>query len=328
MKNSVAIIRVFLLVVTIGSLSSCRHKDLYWPEPPLTAHLQVVFDWRNAPDADPESMAAYMYDENGQAPLRFIFDNKDGGEIKAPTGMHHLLFMNADNTGWVHLRNNDRIETMELSTLDAPALSAQGLDSKTLPRASADTDIDSGTESERIAATPGMLWGGRSDNHLIVGRGDETITLTPDELVCHYTVDIYDVENIGGLTYTSVDATLSGMAEAYGLGASAATDTPVTHPFVLTVDRDNSSMHSEFLTFGECSSTSRSHYLNVYMLVNDGSHQLATYDVTDQVSKAPDPRHVHIVVRGMNLPKAPESPGTLITPDVNEWQAVHIGLRM
>lgn len=313
-----------LAVMAFASLTlfSCRHKDLYDPELHATSRLQVVFDWRNAQDAAPASMAAYLFEETGDNPLRYIFDNKDGGEIKAPCGTRHILFLNADNTGWVRIRGNERIEDTQLLTMDAADLSAQGLETATVPRA---TDSD----AERVAATPGMLWGGRSDNHRIRPHtGMQTITLYPEELVCHYTVDIYDIDNISSLSYSSVDATISGMAEGYGLGATCATDTPVTMPFVLKVDKEAGSMHSEFLTFGECDKTQATHKLTVYMLMTDGSRWWQTSDVTSQVSDAPDPRHVHIIIRGLHLPDAPTVPGTSVSPNVNEWQDVNIDLKM
>lgn len=322
----VSITRVFSVLATLSlavTLQSCHHKDLYYPEPQLTSRLYIEFEWSKAPDADPESMGAYLFDETGANPLRFIFDNKNGGEIKAPCGTRHILFLNADNTSWLHMRKNDSLEEMELLTLDATDLSAQSLISTSVPRA------DDASSSERVAATPGMLWGGRSDNHVIKATaGTQTITLSPEELICHYTVDIYDVENVKGLTYSSIDATLSGMAEGYGLGATSATDTPVTMPFVLSVDKEAGSMHSEFLTFGECPETSAPHNLTVYMLLNDGSRWWHSFDVSSQIGNAPDPRHVHIIIRGLPLPKAPSVPATSIVPNVNEWQAVNVRLPM
>ncbi len=304
------------------SAASCHHKDLYFPEPQLTSHLQVVFDWQKAPDAEPESMAAYLFDSDGHEPLRFIFDNKTGGEIKAPAGIRHILFMNSDNTDWICMRNNEYIETMELYTLDATGLAAQGLEIESVPRSR-------DAESERMASTPGMLWGGRSDGHNIIpNAGNQTITLYPDELICHYTVDVLDVDNIDGLASTSVDATLSGMADGYSLGGEAPTDSVVTMPFILSSDPAKESLHGEFLTFGECSHSTNTHLMTIYLLLSDGSRWWHTYDVTDQVSTAPDPRHVHIVVSGLPLPERPKGGGTSVSPDVNEWQVVNIGLNM
>ncbi|MDE6511862.1 MAG: DUF5119 domain-containing protein, partial [Muribaculaceae bacterium] len=97
-----------LSILTFASVS-CRHKDVYMEEE-MTSQLQVVFDWTNAPEAEPESMALYLYEENGTEPMRFIFSNKTGGLIKAPFGLHHAICLNADNTDWARLRGHESIE--------------------------------------------------------------------------------------------------------------------------------------------------------------------------------------------------------------------------
>ena len=113
-------------LASLGILTSCRHKDLYMEES-MTSKLTVVFDWRNAPDANPSSMALYLYEKDGHSPMRYIFNNREGGEIKAPFGTRHALYMNADNTDWIHIRGHENVETMELFTSDAEALESQGL---------------------------------------------------------------------------------------------------------------------------------------------------------------------------------------------------------
>lgn len=305
-----------------GLLSSCRHKDLYMDDA-MSSRLQVVFDWRNAPDANPQSMAMYLYEFDGNNPMRFIFSGRDGGEIKAPFGTRHALCLNADNTDWLRMRKVENVETMELLTLDADALPAQRLRSESIPRAE-------GTEDERMAQTPGMLWGSRLNNiEIAPHEGTQTITMYPQEQICYYTVDILDVDNLDGVSSSSIDATLSGMAEGCALGQQTATDTPVTMSFTLS-SSGSDSLHGEFLTFGECPHTSAKHYLTVYMVLKDGSGWYHSYDVTDQVTNAPDPRHVHIVVRGLPLPEPPDSGagGTSLIPTVNDWQPVYIDLQM
>ena len=308
-----------LLVMIL--FSSCRHKDLYMEES-ITTGLVVVFDWKYAPEADPSSMALYLYERDGHNPMRFIFNNRDGGPIKAPFGTRHALYMNADNTDWVHLRGNESVESMELYTSDAEALEGQGISTESIPRARE-------TESERLAQTPKMLWGSRTNNISIVPHeGTDTITLYPQEVVCHYIVDIYDVENIEGVRSATVDATLSGMAEAYSLGQQSSTDVPVTMTFSLTANPEEANLHSEFLTFGECSVTSQKHMLTVYMIMSDGSKWWQSFDVTDQVTTAPDPTHVHIIIHGLPLPEPPSQGGTDLITDVNEWQPIYVDIKM
>lgn len=309
------------LTAMSATMTSCLHKDLYMDDE-LSSRLIVEFDWRDAPDADPESMAFYLYGEDGTSPARYIFANKTGGEIKAEFGLHHAIAINADNTDWARLRRTESIETMEISTQDAADLAAQGINSASLPRTK-------GTESERMAATPGMLWAKRSNNISVVPhQGTDTITVYPHEAVCHYVVDVLDVSNLGGVSTTTIDANLSGMAEAYCAGTDAGTDTPVTMNFQLRADKGSDSLHGEFLTFGECANTVVKHYLTVYMVLSDGSKWWHSFDVTDQVSKAPDPRHVHIIVSGLPLPEPPgdQTPG--FKPDVNDWQVINVELKM
>ena len=301
--------------------TSCRHKDLYMEED-MTSQLQVEFDWRNAPEADPESMALYLYEEDGHSPMRFIFSNKTGGLIKAPFGIHHAICLNADNTDWVRMRGNESVESLEIYTMDAEAIGSRADDSTTVPR-------PEGTENERIAATPGMMWGSRSNNISIVPHsGMQTITMYPQEAVCHYTVDVYDVNNLEEVESSAVDATLSGMAEGYSHGQQSATDNSVTMKFDLTGNPSEKNLHGEFLTFGECPTTVAKHYLTLYMVLTDGSKWYHSFDVTDQVTKAPDPTHVHIIVRGLDLPEPPKEGNTGLKTDVNEWQAINIGLQM
>lgn len=316
-------IMIGVLSSTSIVLTSCRHKDLYMEED-LTSRLEVVFDWRNAPDANPESMALYMYDSDGQNPMRFIFSNKKGGEIKMPFGTRHAICMNGDMTDWARMRGHEGIETMEIFTHDAPAIGSRAEDSNGVPR-------PDGAENERIASTPGMMWGSRSDNFQIIPHnGTQTIILYPEECVCHYIVDVYDVTGLDAVESSAVDGTISGMAEGYNHGQHSGTDSSATMKFDLMGDAEEEKLHGEFLTFGECPSNKTKHWLSLYMVLTDGTKWYHHFDVTDQVTNAPDPKHVHIIVRGLDLPEPPSSgdSGTELGADVNEWQAINVDLKM
>lgn len=313
--------KILIMILAALSFTSCRHKDLYM-EAEMSSELQVVFDWRNAQDANPESMALYLYEDDGSNPMRFIFSNKTGGLIRSPFGNHHAICINADNTDWARMRNHESIETLEIYTQDATQIGTRADNASTIPR-------PEGTENERIAATPGMMWGSRSNNIAITPHeGMQTITMYPQECVCHYIVDVYDVTNLEDVESSAVDATLSGMAEGYNHGKQSGTDNTASFKFDLTGNAAKQNLHGEFLTFGECPNTVAKHYLTLYMVLTDGSKWYHSFDVTDQVSNAPDPTHVHIIVRGLNLPEPPKEGNTELETDVNEWQAVNIGLQM
>ncbi|MDE5608106.1 MAG: DUF5119 domain-containing protein [Muribaculaceae bacterium] len=311
----------FSVPVLAVLLTSCHHKDLWFGDTAASS-VDVVFDWRNAPDADPASMSLYLYDtESASHPLHYVFSGRDGGAAAIPYGTYTGLGMNADDTSWAVITGGDDAETFELSTLDAPTLSAFSLSPLEVPRAGE-------SSTERVAATPRMAWSARTDNiYLPVDTGRRTITLYPEEIVCHYTVDILDVVNLESVDGSSVDAIISGMAEAYHCGCGQPSGNTVTHPFVLTADDADKSLHSEFLTFGEHPARQVPHTLSVYMYLTDGSKWSYDFDVTDQVRNAPDPHHVHIVVRGLSLPE-PQHQGGGFIPDVEEWNSEHIDLQM
>ena len=81
------------------------------------------------------------------------------------------------------------------------------------------------------------------------------------------------------------------------------------------------------LTFGHCPSVQSEHRLTVYAVLSDGSKWYYTYNVTDQIHSAPDPRNVHIVLDGLPLPK-PITNGGGFQPEVDPWNPVDIEIEM
>lgn len=302
------------------TFSSCHHKELCYDFNPRVK-INVVFDWRNAPDATAQSMVLYMYGHDGSEPIRYVFDNPQGGPLSIPYGSYDGLCLDGDCTDWAELHNTRDADMFEVRTTDADVLEAYGISTHTMPRAD-----DNATE--RVAKTPGMSWSNRCNNiDIPANTTEKTITFYPEEAVCHYTVDIYDVDNIASIEGASLDATISGMAEGYLHGQSCTTNAHVTMPFVLEASVPQATLHGEFLTFGECADHGPAHTLTVYMFLTDGSKMFYNFDVTDQVRKAPDPRHVHIVIHGLSLPKPLTESGGL-HPSVDDWQAVYITLPM
>lgn len=308
-------------ILTTAALSSCNHKDLCFDHN-HNVETEIVFDWRNAPDANPSSMAAVMFDRNNvNDPIRFIFSGRDGGPVNLPEGQYDALGLNADMNDWAVFRNQPDIESVELFTNDAETLEAYNLMPDAVPRVR-------GTESERMASTPHMAWSARTDSVIMkLTDSYKRIVLYPEEIVCHYTVTILDVENIENAKGETIDGTLSGMSEGYLCGKKCCTDNTVTHPFTLALDSSGNSIEGHFLTFGECPHNKQPHMLTIYLFLSDGSKWYYDFDVTDQVTNAPDPHNVHIIVRGLVLPRPIQSDAGL-HPDVNEWQTETVDLKM
>ncbi len=312
---------IFFLVASL--FSSCHHKDIDFEEI-VTQEVNVLFDWRNAPDANPASMAAYFYDTSAGSEnpmVRFDFANSTGGEIRIPLGTYSGLAMNSDNTDWAQVRHSDSVDDFEIYTREVSALPATNLSTRAVPRAQ-------GTEDETTVETPGMLWSDRQDNMTLTRKDKKkTFVFYPEEAVCHYTVDILDIDNLSSIDGKAVDATLSGMSGGFLHGQKKATDTHHTLPFILVKEEDKNALHGEFLTFGESPETQNPHVISLYVILSDGNKYFYTFDVSKQIYNAPDPRHVHIIINGLSVPKSITG-GSGFIPDVNEWKTVDIDLKM
>lgn len=302
-------------------MSSCNHKDLVY-DIEARSEVVVVYDWRKAPDANPASMELRLHpQQNPTGVINFFFQNATGGPLDAPVGDYTAVSLNGDLTDWAQVRNHADPDGFQLFTADAGTLENTGIATRGVPRAE-------GTEGERMAQTPGMVWADRLDDIGIHNTpGVQTITFYPEELVCHYTVDIYNVSHLENLGTPRLDATLSGMAEGVYVGRKAPTENIVTMPFTLSPSADGSSLHAEFLTFGEPAGDKQPHLLTLYLTLTDGTKWYATADVSDQVYDAPDFRHVHIVIDGADVPQPTANMGGVI-PNVDEWQSVNIDLKM
>lgn len=317
MKKSLVISSIALLTIASG----CRHKDLCFDSGEST-HINVVFNWRDAPDAAPKSMSMTLFGMSDEDPIEYNFSNKTGGEIRVPTGFYNSICLNSDFSDWAQLRNTGTEFGYELLTSDASTMEGMGIPSRSLPRSGVGSD-------ERMATTPGMAWAHNVDNiDLSLPMEEKTIVYYPKEIVCHYIVDVIDVENPEYIGSAQIDGTLSGMAEGYHVGQHATTDNSVTHPFLLSIDEGQpSTLHAEFLTFGECNTVRVPHTLTIYLPLNNGTLRSYIFDVSDQIRKAPDPTHVHIIVRGVSVPKPIGSGGGFI-PNVNDWEIENIYIKM
>ncbi len=314
----------YLLIITMfcGGLASCNHKDLIYDETG-TPEVRIVFDWSKSPEAAPESVVAYLYNpEETIEPLRYSFSDMKGGLANVPGGNYVGLGFNNDNSDWARFRNVNDHELIEVLTDDLAALRTFGLETRTLPRSNE-------SASERMAQPAGaLIWSDREDNLLIDPyKENQTITFYPEEVTCHYTVTIKDIENIDYLKGANLDATLSGLSESYMIGKRRPSHNPATMPVVLHQIAAKNSVSGSFLNFGNASNNSRKNILTVYLVFEDHTGSYATFDVTDQVRNAEDPHHVNIIVDGLKLPR-PIASGSGFVPNVNEWKSVDYTLKM
>lgn len=309
--------------VAIGAMTfatSCEHKELCYDHS-HAVDVQVVFDWRNAPDAAPESMSVYLFPSDGGEVLRYELTDHNGGSIRVPIGHYDALCLNSDTKN-VSCRNTSRLETFEVTTPTTTLLTnlaSIGVRSDGAPQAE-------GAENERIALSPDRLWGDYSQGIVLRQMPEkQTITFYPADRVCRYTVEIRNARNLKYVL--GVSGSLSSLAGGLYAGKSQLTDECVTIPFDVSISEDQTSLSAELLTFGHCPSTQNMHHLIIYAVLSDESKWYYTYDVTEQIHAASDQRNVHILLDGLPLPD-PIASGGGFQPSVDEWHSVEVDIEM
>lgn len=342
MKKKVICAGLAMLCLMMSSVlfSSCEHKELCYHHP-HTATIRLEFDWRDAPDADPDGMCVFFYPEEGEdVPVRrFDFTGITGGEIEIRVGRYRVLCYNND-TEAVLLSGTKNFGTHEAFTRDGDLFeSIYGSSARdTTPRAE-------NAEDQRVVISPDMLWGCTATEVEITESGvsyicipesekeewigktvsntEQVITLYPHELICTYT---YEIRNVNGLEHVSqMCGSLSGMAPSLLFCDESLGRECVTIPFEGRAG-DETTIVGRFLTFGHNEENPEPHRLLLYVWMDDGSKYCYgiegdRFNVTDQVHSAPDRRHVHIIIDGLDLPQP--IGGDNIDPSVDDWQEVN-----
>lgn len=301
-------------VLAVLLLTSCEHKDLCYDYYHNTK-IQVVFDWKNAPDATPETMRLYLFPIDGGRPRTYEFIDYRGGHVNVPAGRYKALCVNSD-TESVLYRGIDSFDSFEAYAPDGVLSVGAFL----VPRAE-------GTSEERVAKSPDRLYSARLDDLTVeLSKENQTVTLYPELSVCRYRVEIRNVSNLQYVSSDGIVGSLSGMSGGLLVGHNELTSAPVTVPFEVISD-GVSTLTADFLTFGQTGSSGPAHKLVIYVIMSDGSKNYYTFDVTRQVDEAADPRDVHILLDGLPLPK-PIVNGGGFQPAVDEWENIDIDVPM
>lgn len=311
MNHILQVVTVFAVLLFM----SCEHKDLCYDHS-HTANLQVVFDWKNAPEATPETMRLYLFPLDGGKPQTYEFTDYRGGHINVPAGRYHALCVNSD-TESVLYRNIDLFDSFEAYAPDG-VLNARS--SSIPPRAE-------GTSQERIAKSPDRLYCARLDNvEVEFSKENQTVILYPELSVCRFRVEIRNVSNLEYISSDGLSGALSSMSGGLLVRRNELTPDPVTVPFEVGSD-GISTLTADFLAFGQIGSTDPPHKLVIYVILADGSKHYYTFDVTRQVDGAANPRDVRIILDGLPLPK-PFVNGGGFHPEVDEWQNIDVDVPM
>lgn len=310
---------VAILTIAV-SLCSCVHRKFDY-EGQTAAYVEVVFDWKNDPGADPKSMILYMYPHDGGHPERFDFSGRDGGRIRIAPGLYDAVCINSDVRNVIY-NGETSGNTLEITTSETSYLTFQ----PSLSVNAADLPMAPGTETQKWFVSPPVMWSGveNSVNVTVDARSGrkadveyQVITLYPKRIVDTYVVTVKNIRNIGYLY--SLSATISDMAPGYFAGLAIRSEIPAIIPLELSPDKDAANAEGRFLTFGHCPDKRREHKLMLHALLTDNKSYHCEFDVSDQAHNPPDEQGIyHIVVELLDLPDP--SQGGNMAPSVGDWK--------
>ena len=331
---------LLVAVVAIG-FASCEHKDLCYLHP-HGLEIEVVFDWENAPEANPKGMCLYFYPQDGGDPRRFDL-SKDGGKVYLQVGKYNVVIYNNDSeyTRYAFTNFYDHM----LYTRDSGILEpiGRGRRSGGIPR-----PPESDNESVRLA--PDMMWGcsamnievtddGTKFTHEVIGSDKKEpqlkldtvnkfkFTFFPEELMCRYT---YEVINLKNFEYVGeVCGMLTGMSGGLTIATGEIGKGLVSLPVEAFRDGENEKITGLFHTFGHHPENEQKHYMMMYFCYSDDRIYPYYWDLTDQVNNAPNPRRVHLILDATNvdLPDAIKN-GSGFIPTVDDFYEVNEDITM
>ena len=333
MKRLISLISLLGLAL----ISSCTHMDLCIIHPHGTL-VRVAFDWKDAPEADPDGMCVFFYPVNGGEPHRFDFTGNTGGNIQIKVGEYMVMCYNNDTEG-VLFRNKNEFCCHEAYTRDGNIFETIYGNGYAPPQSRE-------AIGERVVICPDMMWGSLATEVKITESGisytcttkgeeetiankEHVITLFPTELTCIYTYEIRNVKNLKHAT--QMCATISGMAGGVNLSTQGLHTENITLPLEASFDKV-STISGQFITFGHHEENDAPHRMELYVWMDDGQKLLYgsesdRFDVTEQIHNAPNKRRVHIVIDGLELPQPIEN-GHGFKPTVDDWDIVEGDIMM
>ena len=307
---------IILCFIAMLLLTCCNHQDLcYHHQHGLK--IKVEFNWQNASDASPRGMCVFFYSEdNSSQYYRFDFNGRDGGYVELPEGRYRIIAYNNDS---------EVTEFMDYTNFDShKAITRRGnvLESVLGPIAHEQVN------GQNVHVSPDDLWCALATEVTVDKSGisytcvpydpdmdfspavpvvttEMVIELFPEDVLCHYTWEVLDINGIEQIE--KVAGSICGMSHFLLLGGNELATQPITIPLSCRLTSDGR-IEGEFLTFGHHESVSDPHKIELYAWMKSGKKYVLgrgeeNFDVTQQVHSAPDKRHVHMIIRGVDVPK-------------------------
>ena len=299
------------IYICVAFAIACEHKDLCIHHP-HKSKVKVVFDWKNAPEANPKGMGIWFYPvEGGQPVYRDL--KREGGIVELVDGSYTAICYNNDYEA-TRIKGSKSFDTHALYTRDGHI--TEGVYG-TSPAATSRVKVDESTTEQKVVITPDQMWGCNAFNITVsledgvkytcypeedeyremeVITKEHIITLYPAELTCTYT---YEANNIINMEDASqMCAALSGMSGELQLGNEELNKELVILPVEAIMDRENNRVTGKFYTFGHHEENLDPHKMvfiawvsldaetgtqPCYCVRPENDEEIAWIDVTDQV---------------------------------------------
>lgn len=311
------------ICVCLLTLTSCEHKELYRPKSKLVS-VEVIFDWKYAPEHSATGMSLYLFPEDGKPSLQYDFPTAEGGIAEIPSGRYKAIFIN-NNSETLLFRGTNSFEDFEVYTRTSSLLEPMGV--RATPKEIKHKD-------EPMTLAPDPFWGGREflivierplETKAVKDKAEIKITLYPETMSTLYTVNIINVKNLKYVSNLSM--AISGMSSSFFVGTNKSSNNTSSIPFTAEAVPNDSKVTAKFSNFGRPAKKGQTHTLSFYIVLSDGSKKYYTFDVTEQVNKEIGQVNLSITVDGLSLPKPIENGGGL-TPTVEDWEDVKEDINM
>lgn len=306
-----------LMAAIMASVAaSCSQKEIMCPDG-MEQTITVRFGWESHPEASPKGMTLLFYSvSQGGKVWRFDIAGREGGPVVLPTGTYALLAFNNDLPG---------IRTDALESFGG----ACALLKTSADLSSGCGELYSGTVP-RVEITPcGVTYLTPSGEAKECGLG--IIRCPMKALWSLYTVRVLDVKNLQLLR--SARVTIDGMASCMNLSKGTPEATECRIGIKMDEPTDSDTDFSGSATCFGSAPRCKEHTMRLDIVRNDGQTLRKTFDVTEQIRTAPNPRNVVITIQGIEIPpdSIPPSPGgddsdVGISVGVDGWNVINIDI--
>ncbi len=304
-------------VLSMLLLAGCEQRELCYDHS-HSSNVRLVFDWSEAPDADPKTMVVYFFPVDNSQPTRVELSGNGvaarsgfDANVKVPAGMYYIVCHNGETEN--NIESGSAFSDYHLTTYDDKLLSPMNR-SDNAPR-------PDNTDKQLVRAQASRLYGYTTPEPMLLEttKGKSTvIVLTPRRKSATVNVRIDNVSNmVAGMEFCGI---ISGLAEGWYPSADRPGGREVIVPMLLVPD-GTSSLKGTAEIFGDNAPHDIQHMFRLYTSVK----YYYDFDVTDQIHSATDPYNIDITLSGVTLPEINDGMGV----SVKDWgESVNVDIGM